>query len=76
MSDQYVIQQGNPIPEEPRKNTPKYPFKDMNIGDSVDVDSWIEAKGANAHAQSSGKKFISRRQDAENGGKIRVWRTE
>lgn len=69
------IEKGIAIPEKPRSGgrPTKYPFKVMEVGDSVFIDE-AEAKAAIAAARATGrihgKKFVYRTVD----GGIRIWR--
>ncbi len=64
------IQKGVPIPTS--KIAKRYPFKDMEVGDSFLTDApqqWASA-AAIVHGKRVGQKFTTR---VENGG-TRVWR--
>lgn len=57
---------------------PKYPFRDMAIGDSILVDgnssAYTDCPANNAAAQyayKTGKKFTA---EAQGNGKVRIWR--
>lgn len=66
------VEKGVPIPES-KQGMPKYPWKEMEVGDSIFV-PWaksVSSFSAHWYAQkSTGKKFIKR---AVDGG-VRVWR--
>lgn len=78
------IEKGIPAPKQ--KNTSKYPFADMEVGDSVYVDgqrsSYNQAvkdgakfsalPTAHQYGKRSGKKFTGRNE----GSGVRIWRIE
>ena len=75
----FSIEKGVPIPESRGGGRPKYPFREMGIGDSFFVAGKSTAK-FNAvtqhHKKHHGLKFAIRTV-TENGVKgVRVWRTE
>ena len=65
----FVIRKDIPIP-----STTSWPFKDMEVGDSVDIphEDVKRARGAcTSYAQATGKRFTTR---TVEGQKLRVWR--
>ena len=69
-----IIDKNIPIPNgAPRGAPPKYPFRDMEVGDSVlfpEAQQKIVA-AAHVHGKFTGKKFKTR--STEDGG-VRIWR--
>ena len=69
---QIKIDKGVPVPGESRGANGKYPFGDMEVGDSffVDIKQQSFCSAAAGYAKRHNKKFTTR---SENGG-TRVWR--
>lgn len=89
--EKYEIEKDIPIPPKMRGQNAKYPFNEMEIGDSVfvpveDVQNCNRpnsavSSAANVYAKRSGKKMITRtiRENDEIKGRIigfRVWRID
>lgn len=66
---EYKIEKGIPIPEKSRF---KYPFRDMDVGDSVFIPGKKSDRISGAFFVHRPKKFMCRKTD----GGIRVWRIE
>ena len=75
------ISKNHPVPDydknkKSRGRPPKYPFDDMEVGDSflAEGQDWDDGGrcAANNHGRRKNKRFIARKQ--ENG--IRIWRVE
>lgn len=67
------IEKGVPVPSPPMRA--KYPFKDMEVGDSFFVSSEYIDKvrsSAASYARAHGMKFTTR----QEGDGLRVWRVE
>lgn len=67
------IESGIEVPEYRRGRRAKYPFKEMEIGDSFEYPNEKVRLAAASHAKRYGVKFTVRK--ALNG-KYRCWRTE
>lgn len=69
---QIKIDKGIPVPDESRGANGKYPFADLEIGDSffVNVKQVAVCSSAAGYGKRHNKKFTTR---SENGG-TRVWR--
>jgi hypothetical protein len=72
----YEISKGYQLPSSTsQRGVPKFPFKDMDIGDSILVDKQSTPSArcsAYNYSKISGYKFISR----ADGKSTRFWRTE
>lgn len=71
----YEIEKGVPVPEQTgRGRSLKYPFPDMEIGDSIltETRSAFHAASNWASRQKNGWKFISKKVE----GGFRIWRTK
>lgn len=72
----FKIEKGVPVPPLCVERISKYPFKEMEIGDSFEVNEKIEfsraRNSASVYNAKSGRKFVTRK--TENGG--RIWRVE
>ena len=70
--NQIKIDKGVPVPEESRGANGKYPFGDLEIGDSffVGVKQQLLCAAVSGYGRRHNKKFTTR---SENGG-TRVWR--
>lgn len=66
----YEIEKDIPIPEVSGKGRSKYPFPEMEVGDSIFSDNVSIRQAAYAYARRKGKKFVVRQVD----GGYRVWR--
>ena len=72
MSSEFKIEKAVPVP--PKKGggrAPKYPYRDLEVGDSFFVPG-IKTTGASDAGKRLGLKFTQRRVD----GGMRVWRVE
>ena len=70
----FVIRNDIPMPQPVRRSTRSWPFKDMKVGDSVDIpykDVEAARSAYTSHAHAKGKRFTSR---TIEGQKLRVWR--
>ena len=70
----YKVEKKIPIPQDGRHGT-KYPFPDMQIGDSIEFDREEYHRvysAARIYGYRHGKKFSVRAKD----GKARIWRVE
>jgi hypothetical protein len=70
---EYKIEKGIPIPPRRCGRKPRYPFGQMEIGDSVIVEIISGARAATTYGRRHGKKFQSEKQA---DGKYRVWRVK
>lgn len=76
------IEKGIPIPERKRGRKPKYPFGEMDIGDSVFFEVAIcggmsqEQVAAHAYGKTSGKKFRTAKVNDGDRYGVRIWRVE
>lgn len=72
----FKIEKGVPVPPLRVERISKYPFKEMEIGDSFEVNEKIEfsrvRNSLSTYSARSGRKFVTRK--TENGG--RIWRVE
>lgn len=74
-STDFVIEKGVPLPQK-RRRPSRYPFADMNVGDSF-VTSNKSVRGAMiAYAKRHPKKCLRFIAEAQETGNIRVWREE
>ena len=69
----YKVESGHPIPENRRGRRAKYPFRDMEIGDSFICPHERVRLAAASHAKRNGVRFTVRK---IAGGKFQCWRTE
>lgn len=67
---EYVIEKDVPVPEVRRGAQRKYPFPDMEVGDSICVGERRAAYAAHEWGRKHGKKFAQRK----NGDGLRIWR--
>lgn len=65
------IEKGIPLPER-ANSTNRFPFKDMEIGDSFETDFTSIIPYASRAGKTLNMRFIVRKQD---NGKWRVWRS-
>lgn len=69
------IEKGIEMPDRPLGKPPKYPWREMEVGDSFFVPNMNTADfggGASTAGKRLGKKFSCRRE----GNGVRVWRVE
>jgi len=77
----YIIEKGIPVPKvEGRGRRGKYPFADMEPGDSVffpgEVIKGKAYMAAMNHASGRDKRFVARRVRENDTAGIRIWRME
>lgn len=68
------IDKNIPIPEHLGKYRSKYPFKDMEIGDSFFTEA--EGSASNGNINFKPKRFLSRRSYENSVKGHRIWRIE
>lgn len=67
------VEKGIPIPEKIHDTYQKYPFNNMNVGDSITVDGSLAPSArcsAYTYAKRHGVSFVTRR----DGARVRIWR--
>ena len=75
MTDEIKIDRNMPIPAQARRSSLKYPFADLDIGESFFVPGRTGAQLSGFISWNRPKKFATRTV-IENGVKgVRVWRT-
>lgn len=67
-----IIEKGIPIPSKSTRIAVKYPFKEMEVGDSIFFETLNDVNGAYKVAKYQGVKVTARQVD----GGYRVWRIE
>lgn len=78
----YVIEKDKPAPTETKGGVRKYPFAEMEIGDSILVEGESACSNdckacvaAMQHGRRYGKKFSGRKEPGKPGY-VRIWRIE
>lgn len=78
MSTEFTIEKDVPMPKVDNKRRGRYPFEEMEIGDSFFVPEAVASAnslGSSVHYFCKGKKSYKFSVRREQGG-CRVWRTE
>jgi len=73
----FKVESNVPMPPRQNHRNPKYPLKEMKVGDSFLIPGKAEKQGAisgymTARQRELGMKFATRKE----GNDLRVWRTE
>jgi hypothetical protein len=67
------IQKGLEMPEAPRRKT-KYPWPDLEVGDSFEIDTNLGA--AHTYARQASERYKKTFEARAYRGAVRIWRTK
>lgn len=77
MAEKYKIEKGVPVPKRSAGGTPKYNFREMEVGDSFKFSKSEYSKVARAAHKwgaTNGRSFMVRTLTDKEGGECRCWR--